>query len=565
MKKITIKITALVLALVLLAAGFTGCGISDSRRGETPFSEMDYTITESDVESLKTIITNTTNEILNTTFFLKFYIMEIKLNQKLSDFYTRANVLEINRYLHSDDEELTRQLEWVSEEKVEIQNLVTEHNKAITESAFADDYKELVGDYAYEQMEIANRLRSDAVLELQKERSGISVKYNDYIANMTVDINGKTYTEDDLADLPYSDYVTALNKLYTDNAPQVTEMYNQLIQCDIKIAELLDFNDPIEMHYVEYSRDYTPEDSEDFFKTVKNDVVPLYDEIQDYMYVEDDVPQKRKETLATFEEVLGSLSDDRLLECYKYMSQYELIDSKASSSKQTGVGFTTLLSAYDSPFIYLCWENNFNSTSTLIHEFGHAFNYYEGFNRGTYEYSIDISEIFSQGLEVLMFPYYKEFTDKATAEELKKSQIAGMVVNSIIFQSMLEEFQFTAYRSGGNMTSDEYADLYVDLLIDYGLLPEGEYPGNSRWIIITHFFDAPFYTISYCTSACAALEIWSMSLDDWDKAFDTYIYLIDEDHEKDFVKFIDDAGLSSPFKKKTIEKICDDVLDYIRS
>ena len=105
------------------------------------------------------------------------------------------------------------------------------------------------------------------------------------------------------------------------------------------------------------------------------------------------------------------------------------------------------------------------------------------------------------------------------------------------------------------MTLEEMHALYGRLMKEYGiselyLVPE-EY-----WVCVPHTFQSPMYYISYATSALPALEMWELSLEDYDAARDTYWQLIERSPMASFREELASLGLSDPFDSDLVERIC---------
>ena len=128
-------------------------------------------------------------------------------------------------------------------------------------------------------------------------------------------------------------------------------------------------------------------------------------------------------------------------------------------------------------------------------------------------------------------------------------------MNPLTDQVMLEDFQQQLYALDTFDTA-VISQLYAETLRSYGYSPFTDSKGNDdSWLQIPHLFDNPFYTISYFTSACVALQIWEISQTDWRAAADIYLDLIHADQNQPFVPLVQSVGLNSPFDKETLQDI----------
>ena len=544
--------------LVISGLVFTGGYFILTARDTIAFEDMEYLITEQESQDLIDLIISSTEQVKTAKNFRAIKKTEDALSKATSNYTTKYSVLNIKTYQDTSDDELTKLLETVSDTLNEMSNLLTNYNKAILEGEFKDDYKEWVGDFIYEKIENEITLNSDSAVPLKQQKDRLGIEYNNLIVDISTEHEGVSYTAEDIANSVTDPelYHILINKLYADNADVFSEIYLDMIDFDTQIAQTLGFESAAEMHYLSMERDYTPQDSFEYFDNVKKYIVPLYHQIGDYTGLSSIMPQEMPVTLAAFENSLSQINRE-MSACFDFVEKYDLMDIEARENKNPLVGFTQTLTEHDAFFVYMSWDDTFSSTSTLIHEFGHAFENYSLFNRNSYSSNIDVAESFSQGLEFLFHEFYDEFIPTEYVEVMQLSNLAGTLVNSIIFQAMLEEFQLTVY-SNPDITNDDLAKLYHNLMLDYGIaVDDGQTTHDYSWYRISHLFDAPFYTISYCTSASVALELWALSQDDWDAALDKYMDLIQTDHNQDFLDILEQNEMSNPFTEESFLNIVD--------
>ena len=77
---------------------------------------------------------------------------------------------------------------------------------------------------------------------------------------------------------------------------------------------------------------------------------------------------------------------------------------------------------------------------------------------------------------------------------------------------------------------------------------------DPSWFEITHLFDSPFYTVSYVTSATAALELGRMEDEQEGAGLEAWLQLLRTDRNQSFESFLQSAGIASPFEKGRIRE-----------
>ena len=76
----------------------------------------------------------------------------------------------------------------------------------------------------------------------------------------------------------------------------------------------------------------------------------------------------------------------------------------------------------------------------------------------------------------------------------------------------------------------------------------------KSWVDITHFFEQPFYVISYPASAGVALEIYELELKEPGAGFEKFRELI-EAEDPGLVGAAAEAGLKNPLTTRRVEEI----------
>ncbi len=466
----------------------------------------------------------------------------------LEDFFTMYTLAELNRYRFANDAASEEEYRWIAEAAIEIELLSTELNRAILQGDYAAQYRQDVGDYYYQYLENSLLLQRPEAADYKKRREQLAADYNNLLTGGTVAWEGEQLTLEELRATPNGDAFAFFDEM----APQFAEMYAELIELDKLTARALGFENPAEMYYLSYSRDFSPADTMALCDNIKRVFSPL---AYDAMTVGVSVPGiGLDDAFAQMPGALGQL-DAELAEAFEFMTQYGLYDCDAREGKHPGIAFMATLMGYDAPFIYQYWDDSsFYATTTLIHEFGHFYDSWMRYDYGTV-FNLDIAETYSQGLELLMQPYFGGFLSEADAENARLESIVDFLISAIIYQAALEEFQIRSYALD-SMDSVSLGRLFSEVLAGYGLGAYTDEQGAANnWLEITHLFDTPFYTISYVTSALAALQIWAQSRTDYEGAVETYLTMIRADQNQPFTQLLEEAGLKSIHEPATMREI----------
>ena len=462
-----------------------------------------------------------------------------------------------------------------AEDMTTLEDISTESSDALSQTLarlLDGDYADLIrkllgGDDLAEELEDYTET-DEALLSLSKEASRKVQQYNALtLAQISVTLDGETYTMDSLDEIEeealYWEVATALGKKENE---QLAPILIDLIGLYNQTAELSGYDSYAELAYEGYSRDYTPEDARTLHAAVKESIVPVYQEIGELVqsYENPDVLGEidAEKLMATVGQYIGTIDADLDLS-FRHMSQVGLYSIDYYTGR--GDGFTINLPQYNDAAIFMDLVGNDSDLETLVHEFGH-------YNAGMHQkqqaldtgFCMDTSEIHSQGLEVL----FLSCADAVYGEEnaaVKKLNILYNLLDSIIQGCLQDEFQQLSYAAAKDhkLTVKELNELAYRLYNEYGLETQ---PGTKEiysWVEIPHTYESPFYYISYATSAVNALDILSISQEDYREAADTYMRLTALPMDIPYQQALEQVGLHNTFDADTLQFIGQGVAEYV--
>lgn len=170
--------------------------------------------------------------------------------------------------------------------------------------------------------------------------------------------------------------------------------------------------------------------------------------------------------------------------------------------------------AYDvHPYVLLSYSGNYNSVSTLAHEFGHAMHSVFANRAQPYEtadYAIFVAEIPSTANEMLLADYVIDHAKTKAEKVYAISQALELLRATFFRQAMFAEFEAEAHAAierGEPLTGEGLSKLYLKLLRTYMGDAEGVMKVDDlygvEWAYIPHFY-TDFYVYQYATSISAA-------------------------------------------------------------
>jgi len=338
----------------------------------------------------------------------------------------------------------------------------------------------------------------------------------------------------------------------------VAEVFTQLVELRRAEAESSGYDNYADYAYdMIYSKDYTPEDAQVVWQGVKDYIVPVMNRHSEHVFDEVELLQSSgaidcssSAIISAMDSILPKVSSE-LYDAFRYMLDYELYDIEHDVSK-ANTGYTSLLYYVNEPFIFNAAYDEFYDYTDMFHEFGH-------FTNGFYTESDmlfgisdnDLSELQSQGMELLFTHYYDEiFGEYADAA---RGYLLMNMIYSIVDGALYDEFQQRIY-SEPELTPDKVNEIYAELYEEYGYTPYDGY--ETEWLGISHNFESPFYYISYSVSALGALELYKLMEESWEQGVDKYLTVCAMDTEMYYYsEALSEAGLKDIFDPETYSSI----------
>ena len=464
---------------------------------------------------------------------------------KLSDdMYTQKSLLELLCYddvTNADNQaKLQKYNDNVNEVSTKtdkaLSKLAASHYGSILKKAVGKDtYKYYLNKNEEEGSSSGSELtkKDKKYLKLSSEEQKIVSEYQT-AANQDYEIKdeGVKWTMSEFNSNPPADYEEhdriEAKLLKKENAVLVPYLI-KLIDVRNKIADIYGYDNYAEYaDYEEYGRDFTKDEREDLYASVKKYMAPLYYDSYRYDYKHGNYSSasysykapKAEEITGIIRPAINDVSP-RLDEAFDYLCRNHAYDMDKSSTKSSQ-GYTQDLYTYGSAFIYNSPSGDMSDVKTMVHEFGHYNAAYHGvYNSINAGSDMDVAEIQSQGLEVLVaLRAEKMFEKKYNGSKKYDPEKLGLSYRFTTFQDMLSSVITGCYFDELQFYLYEHPDMNIKSINKYATKLASEYKlpvftaDNTYydWCEVGHTFDSPMYYISYATSALGALGIASQAV-----------------------------------------------------
>ena len=470
-------------------------------------------------------------------------IAGIRYNIDLTDEYYEAEELAL-------DEAYTR-----------LDNRMNELTGAILESGYGKAARARWGDGFVERYEVNSKLNSPEIEELSIREQALVSEYQKLSATeYTAERDGEAVTLNDL-DLTQESDIALYYAIYEKRNAELGQIYRELVQLRVEIAKKLGYDSYTDYAYDLLGRDFTKEDAAAFSEKVKEYLAPISDAIYNRYY--SDIAAAQARTDVTFDDGIPVLEQAlknggypaAMSDALTYMLEHNLYSFGGGANKMAA-GYTTLLNRYAAPYMFVNTDY-YTDPGTLFHEFGHYYNFYlmgeTLWNDGN---NLDLAEIHSQGLEVLMFDTYEDMYGE-DASYIEYAQLMNLV-DSVLQGCAEDEFQQAVFEDP-DMPLDEMNLLHAQIYQDYM-----GYPLVYEWVDIHHHFETPFYYVSYATSAVSALELWADALENRDKAMQIYDKLTQYTINVEYLETLKKVGLSDTFSSDCVQRVAQALNDEMQ-
>ncbi len=507
-----------------------------------------------------------------------------KMIDLLQDNQTMRVISNIRYTINTKDEFYNEEHEFFDNTKPIVMKVSDSFIKALVNSKFRNEIEEVYGKHLFDLSELTLKTYDDSIAEDVVRESQLINSYVKIIASAKIPFDGE---DRNIAGMdPYMQSTDrevrkkaseAKWKFFEDNESEFDRIYDELVKVRTGMARKLGYENFVQLGYDRMHRvGYGPADVKRFRENVRETIVPAVAELHelrkrrlglDKLYYYDatfdfpdgnPVPKGDPEWIVENAKTMYEELSEETAEFMRFMIDGSLMDLYNKKGKSAG-GYCSFIPEYKSPFIFANMNGTSHDIRVLTHEAGHAFQAYvcRDFELPEYRHATsETCEVHSMGMEFLTWPWMKLFfiedTDKFLLHHLARA------IKFIPYGVSIDEFQHFVYENP-DATPAERKSKWREIEKTY--TPTVDYADNEFlnrggfWFHQQHVFRMPFYYIDYCLAQVCALQIWNISEQDRDKAWEDYLNLCKQGGSKPFLELLKSAGLESPFEKETLEKI----------
>lgn len=556
------------------------------------FNEYEYKRPDYDI--IKNRYTELLNKFNNSNSADEQYIFVQKINELQKEIETMAQLVAIRNSINTADEFYDKENEYIDMISPKLHGLRVEFYKALLNSKFKEELKELVKPQLYTLAEIEIKTFSDEAVPLMQEENKLVSEYSKLVSSAQINFDDKVLNLSQL-----QPYMESLNRnirkqayekwssFFKENESKFDTIYDKLVKIRNEIAVKLGFENFVELGYLRMGRsDYNAEDVRKFREHVLKYIVPISNDLREKQrsrigvdnlkYYDlplnfitgNPTPKGNKEWIMERTKKMYEELSPETGEFINLMIEKDLFDLETKPNKQAG-GYCTFLHNYKVPFIFANFNGTQDDVTVVTHEAGHAFQTYESRFLDSPEYSFPTSEaceIHSMSMEFITWPWMDLFFEK-DIDKFKFFHLADSLM-FIPYGVTVDEFQHVVY-DNPNMTPDERKKTWRDIEKKY--TPYKDYDDNdfldkgTLWFKQGHIFFGPFYYIDYTLAQICAYQFWIKFNEDKEKTWKDYMNICMVGGSQSFLEILKTGDLNSPFEEEAIKSISSQIKNYLDS
>lgn len=517
-----------------------------------------------------------------------------RINELDKETETMATLVQVRNSINTADEFYDKENEYIDMASPKFHGLRVEFYKALLNSRFKEQLKEMVKPQLFTIAEIEIKTYSDEVVPLLQEENKLVSKYNKLISSAKINYDGKVLNLSQLQPYMESKDRSVRKEAYDkrtvffrENEEEIDMIYDKMVKVRNEIALKLGFKNFVELGYLRMGRsDYNADDVKNFRDNVLEYIVPVSNElikrqgkrigIDELKYYDlplnfmsgNPVPKGNKEWIMERAQKMYEELSPQTNEFINIMVERELFDLETKPNKQSG-GYCTFLHKYKSPFIFANFNGTLDDVTVVTHEAGHAFQTYESRHLDAPEFCFPTSEaceIHSMSMEFITWPWMEMFFE----DDVDKFKFFHLS-NSFLFIPYgvtVDEFQHAVYEHP-EMTPAERKKTWRDIEKKY--TPYKDYDDNdfldkgTLWFRQGHIFQQPFYYIDYTLAQICAYQFWIKFNNNRETAWNDYLNICKTGGSQSFMQILKTGNLSSPFNEETLKSVSKEIKNYLDS
>ncbi len=424
-------------------------------------------------------------------------------------------------------------------------------------------------------------------VELETEVQLESKQHGKIFSEMTVGVNEVNLTLQKASalleepDRVYrEDVYHKINQRILQDAENLESLYDNLLKKRHRIAVNAGFSNFRDYRFRKLGRfDYEPEDCTDFHDSIRDEILPLVDQLYAHRKVDlgleelrpwdlhvDTSGQKPLRPFMNMEDLVKKASTclqrvhPQFGAVLRQMREMGHLDLDSRPGKRPG-GYNMPLLMTGVPFIFMNASRSLGDMRTLLHECGHAVHSYLtrdlplSFTRRV---PSEVAELAAMSMELLTMDHWDVFfEDEATLRRARLQQLEN-VLKVLPWIATIDKFQHWVYTHPEHNREDrqqkwvEFFREFNSSHINHAGLEDYE---THLWHKQLHLFEVPFYYIEYGIAQLGAIAIWQQYRQHPARTVERYRTALRLGYTRSIRDIYDAAGIEFNFSREYVHKL----------
>ncbi|PID70010.1 oligoendopeptidase F [bacterium DOLZORAL124_38_8] len=359
------------------------------------------------------------------------------------------------------------------------------------------------------------------------------------------------------------------------------DLFDTLLKDRIQVAQNAGFANFRDYMFVAMDRfDYTPQDCENFWESVKKNLVPIQKEILEKRRTalnldtlkpwDLSVDVSGQPPLKPFENTtelvnktiqgFGQLNP-KFAQFITEQRDRKHLDLESRPHKHPG-GYNYPLAECGIPFIFMNAVGSHRDLDTMVHEGGHAIHSFLcrdlpfNFMKNT---GMEVAELASMSMELFSISFLDLFYSQ---DEIKRAVTEKIedAIYSLIWIAQVDKFQHWIY-TNPNHTAEERNDQWRAISEEFSthMVDTSEFEENKRiaWQSQLHIFEVPFYYIEYGFAQLGAIANWKNFEANPAKTIQQYEDFMALGNTRSIPELYEASGIKFDFSETYIKELAD--------
>jgi oligoendopeptidase F len=363
------------------------------------------------------------------------------------------------------------------------------------------------------------------------------------------------------------------------------DLFSNLIKLRHQVAVNAGFKNFRDYQFKSYGRfDYTPQDCFNFHEAIRNEVVPVLNELSALRKKKLKVDSLRpwdkavdaegRPALRAFEN--GKDLTEKSIECFRRLDPFlgqclsimnvmGHLDLESRKGKAPG-GYNYPLAEIGVPFIFMNATSTMRDMTTIMHEGGHAVHNFLTKDLELSDFKsppMEVAELASMSMELISMDHWNLFFTKPEDLVRAKQEQLEDIIETLPWVATIDKFQHWIYENPTH-SSDERKGAWVkvfgefaDTITDWSGLKEAK---DYMWQKQLHLYEVPFYYIEYGMAQLGAIAVWRNYRKNPQQGLKSYMNALSLGYMKTIPEIYQAANIKFDFSRAYIKEL----MDFVR-